>query len=637
MTMREAFPLGNYDIDTDPDHLKSGRFGVVYPAVCRVRGIKVALKHIAGGRNDTKVVAEERGAILQDRFALRYPDIVPQVYEYGPHREGYWIAMEWLDGTPLNAYRDGRDIDHREAARVARWIAGDFLARLHEFNRDDTGTQKDVIVHGDLKPEHVFVREDGSLRVIDFGITKAIQDTSTVNPFASVPYASPRRLRDGVVDRDADFWALGVMLYELIAGALPYHGMTSDAMSRAIQRQDPMPPLTCDSNLAAIVRKLLAPQREQSYQSGSTIAADLDAFLAGETPGAVHEQISTSVPTVTIGSQTRGARRALNVATVPTDHLPFAASEGAAPIDHAAQPAAGAPVRRPTGFQVRAVLAVLAVLLVLSEGAVWIRAEGFRSRIGLLEASSIDQARQDLDAVRRWSLLGVAVPVRVTRPLTDRLLTLADRPILDFRTEFPTVMKPQWEQARAGLELARELRPGHHTIAAKLHYVRGQLARIAANGRPSAEERSRLEEALTEFRQAATLDPSLPDPYLGMARIHAYGIRDFDALMNDLREAEARGYREGRRERAQIGDAYRFRAERARQRANRATGDERLRLLREAADDYQNCVAKFIGLEDFLDSDQNLERCRTMYERMLLEIDRQELLEDRDGIDLREH
>ncbi len=615
---RDRFPVEDYQ-HGPADIMAVGNFGVLYRAFWKARGRYVALKHVPrkseAGR---KVEAEERGAMLQQAFGERHPRIVPEIYEHGRSADGdYYIAMELLDGRALSTYLSDERLSHERAAQIALWIADDFLANLHAFGGAD-GDPADMIVYSDLKPDHIFVLADGSLRALDFGITKRVQqaNTSTVNPWASVPYASPRRLREGVVDRDADFWALGVILYEMVAGHHLYPGVSAEVMSRAIERQDPPAALpACDPRLAAIIHKLLAPHRHESYQRAGDIAADLRTLLDGGVPAASAARLSGSVPTARVPS-TRD-RAAAAGPSVPTDPLPPGGREDA-PFLAAPMPAHAPRPKKPRKpvKRWRAIAAAIVILMMISQASSWRRVEQFRDSIETIEASSLPDVRASLRE------LGGDVPDRVSRPLTERLLTLAERPILEYRTELPTVTKAQWEQARDCLTLAGEVSPGDTRVEARAKYIDGQLVRISAEGKRGDDERGTLERAVDLFREAARLDPRSPDPYLGLARIHAYDFRDFDALMRDLDEAQERGYRHGRRERAQIGDAYRFRADRARQQARAEEGGERLRLLRDAAEDYEICAARFEGLGTFLDSERNFALCRQQHERVQLEIAR---------------
>jgi hypothetical protein len=231
------------------------------------------------------------------------------------------------------------------------------------------------------------------------------------------------------------------------------------------------------------------------------------------------------------------------------------------------------------------------------------RAERLREQVGDLELADVSAVRERYRRIADMGPFGMGGS-RLEAPLRDRMIELADRVIHEFRAEAPAITEVQWQQARASLAFAQELAPRRSSIAAKRVYVDGHLTRIAAGN-----DRAGLEKAIGEFREAARLDSQWPDPYLGLARIYAYSLRDVDALTEAIEEAEKRGYTRGRREKAQLGDAYRVRAERARSAAARLTGDERTEQLNRAAEDYGQCIAHLEGL-NFFDSEQNLRSCR---------------------------
>jgi hypothetical protein len=210
---------------------------------------------------------------------------------------------------------------------------------------------------------------------------------------------------------------------------------------------------------------------------------------------------------------------------------------------------------------------------------------------------------------------------RVHGRLSARMLELAEPTLADYRTDMPAAKLLDWRQAAAALAIAVRLRPDSEQIAARLRYVDGHITRINA---PRTGDAARVAQtrALRLFREAARLDPDWPDPYLGMARIHAYGIPDFDALAKDIDDARARGYQPGRRERSQLGDGFRARADLKRTAALRAPADERPRLLREAVSDYQGCIAEYDGLTGYYNSDGVFSHCT----RQLADMN--ELLED---------
>ena len=160
------------------------------------------------------------------------------------------------------------------AAKIALAICR-FLAAAHRFETDVEGVHYALIVHGDLKPDHVLLLDNDEIRVLDFGIAKALAERTlvTTNKWGSIQYASPERLQsEGHVNEHADFWSLGVMLFEMVAGYRPYRRYEHNAsrLDAAIRRQEAPEPLPADADpvLVAIIRKLLAHADRASLHIG---------------------------------------------------------------------------------------------------------------------------------------------------------------------------------------------------------------------------------------------------------------------------------------------------------------------------------------------------------------------------------
>ena len=309
-TERLDWSLQHYSIG----HLiASGHFGTVYQARHTPSGGDVALKLIPlhGPDSEEKVAAERHGALLQQRFGAAHPHLVPDVYEHLAIAPFYAIAMELVQGRQLTGVIGEGALPSRRAAAIAMAIAG-FLEKAHRFETDIEGQRYARVVHADLKPDHILLTPDGSIRVLDFGIAKALAARTlvTTNKWGSVQYASPERLQsDGQVNEHADFWSLGVMLFEMLAGSRPYRRYEHNAslLDNAIRRQDPREPLppTVDPALVAIVYKLLAPQRERRYQQAAAIVQDLDAYLRGAPTHAGLEHAQASQATVRLAPADR--------------------------------------------------------------------------------------------------------------------------------------------------------------------------------------------------------------------------------------------------------------------------------------------------------------------------------------------
>ena len=262
-----------------------GQFGTVYEAT-DAEGRQIALKlvPVQGADSDEKVSAERQGAALQQRFSRSAAHLVPEVLDHHRIDPYYAIAMELVSGQPLTTLIEAGRIPADRAATIAGAIC-QFLIEAHEFTTDVDLQSPAILVHGDLKPAHILLLPDGTIRVLDFGIAKALaaRKAATTNLWSSVEYASPERLESGRVNEQADFWSLGVILFEMLAGFRPYrhYEHSRSRLENAIRTQEPrlrVPP-DVDVRLTAIVDKLIAPQIENRYQSARQIASDLQAFL----------------------------------------------------------------------------------------------------------------------------------------------------------------------------------------------------------------------------------------------------------------------------------------------------------------------------------------------------------------------
>jgi serine/threonine protein kinase len=308
-----------------------GQFGTVYEAF-DAQGRQIALKlvPVGGADSEQKVAAEQQGAALQQRFSRLSNGLVPEVMDHHRIDPYYAIAMELVSGQPLTAVIKAGPIPAARAATIASAICR-FLIKAHEFTTDAEDQSQSILVHGDLKPAHILLLDDGSIRVLDFGIAKALatRKTATTNLWSSVDYASPERLESGRVNKHADFWSLGVILFEMLAGVRPYAQYERDRsrLESAIRKQEPrlrVPP-DADRQVTAIVDKLLATQIENRYQTARQIADDLQAFLEGTTVIAYIEALRADQATVRMAPQPAILRVEDSiVATEPIPRSPLA-------------------------------------------------------------------------------------------------------------------------------------------------------------------------------------------------------------------------------------------------------------------------------------------------------------------------
>ena len=219
---------------------------------------------------------------------LSHPNVV-QLFEVGHAGEDFFLAMEFLEGQPL----------HRIEQRVARTrsavprdvfysIISDVLAGLHHAHElaDYDGTHLDV-THRDVSPHNVFVTYDGAVKVLDFGIAKAVGrscETQQGIVKGKVRYMSPEQASGAHVDRRTDIFAAGVMLWNLATGCTLWGDRGDVKVARKLQTGDYEPSPRALSaavpvEIDAICRKALAFRREDRYATADEMRADLEAFL----------------------------------------------------------------------------------------------------------------------------------------------------------------------------------------------------------------------------------------------------------------------------------------------------------------------------------------------------------------------
>jgi eukaryotic-like serine/threonine-protein kinase len=611
--------VGDYTTEGEKP-FDQGSFGTVWRARRRSDGARVALKLVlltdtADARE--RIAAERHGAMLQQQFEQSH-GMVPKVYEFGQDGEDLFIAMELIEGGALTELIKQGPLAPRQAAQYAVRIC-EFLDKAHSFATTVEGEPYDRLVHADLKPGHVLIAPSGDVKVLDFGIAKALARTTqvTTNNWGTSAYASPERLDCGHVNEHVDFWSLGVILYEMVSGHRPYPALDRNRsqLEHAIRTNAPREPLpaTCPPDLAAIISKLLAYQLERRYTSAAAIKSDLELFLAGEKPSATTEYV---VPeTVPIGQPTtrRHVRSAAQVVP-PTDPLPVAPGGDSAAAGPTV-PTPVAPTRRARVRQGIRRLGWAAILLALigvvaTEGVAWVAAERFRGALHAMGARTLAETKSSYEGIRSWSILDTGLRMRVNEPLRNRLVSLAEDVIADYRREEPTMGPSDWQEALQSLRWAAQLSAPEDQLLSKLLTCEGHVIRLGARNQQAATARLTYIRAIDKFREAAERDPSSFDPYLGISRIAVYGLGDVDQAAAAIQEAGKLGYVSGRRERALLGDGYLRRANATRALARTLSGEQRRRELERARADYAGCIDAFDGILGFGYSAKNLEMCK---------------------------
>src|SRR5215467_14188354 len=193
----------------------------VYLAIDEEAGRSVALKVIEESHDPATQLAleaERRGVLIQKQLREVDPRIL-EVYDYGEESGCFFVAMEYIEGRNISEIiQSEKRLDPARAARYARETLSQ-LERMHSFLTEIDG-KKRAVVHGDIKPSNIQISAIDQVRLLDFGIAKVITATHSLthHNLGSPSYCSPERLLKAQVDPHVDLWAVGVTLYEMVAG-----------------------------------------------------------------------------------------------------------------------------------------------------------------------------------------------------------------------------------------------------------------------------------------------------------------------------------------------------------------------------------------------------------------------------------
>jgi len=600
-------------------HIKTflgrGNFGDVYQAENVRDNRQCALKIVhkgVGEEEEAKYQAEIYGARLQ--AALDDPGgRVARVYDYGIDDGSgcFFIEMEFVDGEDLATLVRRKDhVPPVEIARIGVDLCG-LLDWLGATQVTIDGQPLISIVHGDLKPRNVRVQNgSGKIKVLDFGIARALKETMVTMAFNSPAYTSPERLQSGKADAQSDLWSAGVILYELMAGQPPFMAENRELLERKIRSGEPPAPLPASypEQLRRLIHRMLRHSPGERFASPAEARKAFEDYLQGiETPFDSDETVRAEVPRY----------------------------DDADPTTRASIPTQKAAVIRSADSQRKYLIRMAAFgfgcfLMLWMAGSAYsayAKSSTLATELDKGHIADMDQAWKSYQEMEQGTwFTSFLWPVR--RSLKRHLMGAADGIINEYRmSDSPTVYEKQWRAAAGYLTKALELDAGDNAAKGALRLAEGHLARIQTSSSAARKDyqiRQRYaNDAMRKFHEAAELRPKWPDPYLGLARLYTYEMTDLERAAEALDKAQKLGHHSGKREKAQLADGHRRMVERHvdESRKLREMPEQEKQLLGKARDHCQSAEQLYQELGVYQNSVDNykllLKRCSEIEKRMV--------------------
>lgn len=255
------------------EKIGTGGMSDVYKAKCHKLNRFVAVKVLKQEFSENANFVSKFQTEAQAAAGLAHPNIV-NVYDVGEENGIHYIVMELVEGITLKKYIEKKArLSYKEAVSIAIQVSMGIEAAHNNH-----------IIHRDIKPQNIIISKDGKVKVTDFGIAKAAtSNTITSNVMGSVHYTSPEQARGGYSDEKSDIYSLGVTVFEMLTGRVPFNGETTVAIAiKHIQEELPSPKEyvpEIPASVESIVLKCCQKSPDRRYQNMGELIADLKQSL----------------------------------------------------------------------------------------------------------------------------------------------------------------------------------------------------------------------------------------------------------------------------------------------------------------------------------------------------------------------
>lgn len=251
----------------------AGGMSDVYKAKDHVLGRSVAVKVLKPEFSEDRNFVTKFRTEAQSAAGLEHPNVV-NIYDVGSEEGLHYIVMEYVEGITLKTYVEKKgQLTFKESISIAIQVARGIEAAHNKH-----------LIHRDIKPQNIIISTEGKVKVTDFGIARAASsNTISADVMGSVHYASPEQARNGFVDGRSDIYSLGIVMYEMVTGRVPFDGDTTVAVALQHLQEEMTPPGTYAPDLPISMEKIILKCTQKNpdrrYQSIADLLTDLRRSL----------------------------------------------------------------------------------------------------------------------------------------------------------------------------------------------------------------------------------------------------------------------------------------------------------------------------------------------------------------------